>query len=280
MSPRVAKKSRPTSYASHQLLELLRCRHSDDVFIPECKDGPSQGGSHLRLDAWAMKKSWANECSYGYEIKVTRSDFQRDDKWHCYLPYCNQLYIVTPPGLVKPEELPADVGLVICTPKATKLYTLKPATHRAVQIPREFWMYVVMRLSGWHSRPQQTREERIAEWRVKLDTARTAVDLGYQISSKIDRFVRDAEREATRAKELVAKYERLQSVLDTMGITADELRHMYDPAQRIKDLTAKVPPDFLSKVERFERMASNVEHAAAQVRKALNGEKHEDDEDA
>jgi hypothetical protein len=63
---------------SYEIITLLKQKHYDDIFIPECKDGPTQLGSHLRMDAWVMKKSWANSCFIGYEEKVSRSDFLQD----------------------------------------------------------------------------------------------------------------------------------------------------------------------------------------------------------
>lgn len=38
------------------IVALLRTKHAEDVFVDECKDGPTHYGHHLRMDAWAMKK--------------------------------------------------------------------------------------------------------------------------------------------------------------------------------------------------------------------------------
>ncbi len=126
-----------------EILELLRCRHSRDIFVCECKNGPSQCKSHLRMDAWAMKPSWANPCATVYEIKVARSDFLRDDKWRAYLPYCNQFYFVCPAKLIKPEELPGEAGLICVASTGTKLYTKKKAPYRAAEIPEELYRYLL-----------------------------------------------------------------------------------------------------------------------------------------
>lgn len=39
------------------VVSLIAARHTNDVFVPECKDGPTWGGGAMRLDAWAMRKS-------------------------------------------------------------------------------------------------------------------------------------------------------------------------------------------------------------------------------
>jgi hypothetical protein len=65
----------------------LSKRHKDDYFLTEVKDGPTMGASHARIDAWAMKKSWSKPLVWGYEIKVSRSDFLNDTKWPAYWGY-------------------------------------------------------------------------------------------------------------------------------------------------------------------------------------------------
>ena len=80
------------------VLELLAAKHSRDVFVPECKNGATHFADGMqKIDAWAMKKSWASPCVTAHEIKVSRADFLKDDKWPGYLPYCNQFYFVTTP---------------------------------------------------------------------------------------------------------------------------------------------------------------------------------------
>jgi hypothetical protein len=91
------------------IVDLLAEKHSSDVFIRECKDGPSVNNSHCRLDAWAMKRSWSSPCTYGYEVKVSRQDFLKDDKWRNYLPYCNEFYFAATKGLIQLEELPEGI---------------------------------------------------------------------------------------------------------------------------------------------------------------------------
>lgn len=48
----------------------------------------------------------------GYEIKTSRSDFLGDKKWKEYLEYCGKFYFVCPAGMIKPEELDKEIGLI------------------------------------------------------------------------------------------------------------------------------------------------------------------------
>lgn len=62
-------------------------RHASDMFFTEVKDGPTQiVNHHSRIDALAIKLSWTNFAIIGYEVKVARSDFLRDEKWRAYSP--------------------------------------------------------------------------------------------------------------------------------------------------------------------------------------------------
>src|SRR5690606_37137616 len=127
----------------------------------ECKDGPTHGAEHRRLDGWAMAKSWAHPTVTGYEVKVSRSDFLQDTKWPDYLPMCNELYFVCPTGLIQPPEVPAEVGLLWASKTGTKLYTKKKAQYRDVKIPEEVFRYVLMcraKITDEHPSFGSTRE--------------------------------------------------------------------------------------------------------------------------
>lgn len=73
-----------------------------------------------RIDAFALalwpSKHWA---SYAYEVKASRTDFKSEirkpAKRRAALRYSNLFWFVTPVGLVKPEEIPIEAGLIeIC----------------------------------------------------------------------------------------------------------------------------------------------------------------------
>jgi hypothetical protein len=66
--------------------------------------------SDLRLDTLTLDLgTWVVR---GFEIKSTRKDFRRDEKWSLYLPYLNYFYFATYGSFIKPEELPEGVGLL------------------------------------------------------------------------------------------------------------------------------------------------------------------------
>ncbi len=100
---------------SATIVELLRQRHHSQVFIAECKMGSSflaKRGAALRMDVFTMKPTWTANLTIGYEIKTSRQDFLRDDKWREYLPPLSRFYFVAPENLLKKEEIPDPAGLI------------------------------------------------------------------------------------------------------------------------------------------------------------------------
>jgi len=134
-----------TTVTAGQILSKLEKMHTQkpdhralpDAFYTEVKTGRTRPG-YLRLDAVAIKQSWAKPCITGYEIKVSRSDFLRDKKWQNYQKYCHEFYFVSPPGIVKVEDLDklgcGDVGLIYYSPEHDCLFTKRRAMYREIDL--------------------------------------------------------------------------------------------------------------------------------------------------
>ncbi len=116
-----------TGITACQINALLAEKHKNDVFVDECKNGPSYGRGLLRLDAWVLRKTWSPPTTIGYEIKVDRMDFEQDQKWAEYLPVCNEFYFVCPAGLIRSQDLDDRVGLIWVS-KSGVLHTKKRST--------------------------------------------------------------------------------------------------------------------------------------------------------
>lgn len=131
---------------STEIKKALAEYHPKDYFITECKTCstyfPDPQGM-LKFDGLAIRRSYTNPCITGYEIKVSRSDFLGDNKWHLYLQYCNEFYFVVPEGLVRKDEVPADVGLIYYYPKTGKLLKKKRAVYRKVEEPVGVYKYII-----------------------------------------------------------------------------------------------------------------------------------------
>ena len=91
---------------ANDVVRALEKRHKDDLHFTEMTTGSG------RMDFWAMPRSWSKFGSKGYEIKVTRQDFERDDKWPSYVKACHYFSFACPWGLIDPSELPDGIGLL------------------------------------------------------------------------------------------------------------------------------------------------------------------------
>ena len=74
------------------------------VYVPEYT------WNQLRIDAIVIDihKRWVR----GFEIKVTRADFLRDEKWQLYSEFCSSLSIACPKGLIQKSEVADPFGLL------------------------------------------------------------------------------------------------------------------------------------------------------------------------
>ena len=137
-----------------EITRLLASKHWKDIFIAQCKTGATYVGSPRIIDAWVMPRSWVKPI-IGYEIKISRADFQRDRKWRYYLQYCHLFYFVTPYGLIEPREIPEEAGLCYVTKNRQSIRTIKKAPFRWWhRIPMGVFQYVLM----WRAKIV-TREE-------------------------------------------------------------------------------------------------------------------------
>jgi hypothetical protein len=104
--------------------EAIKRRHSDwkgnpeGILIFELATGTGYAhGEPNRIDAFHMACEPSKALKRtAYEIKASRSDFQREikdpRKRRAALRVSNQFYFVTPPGLVTPPEIPLECGLL------------------------------------------------------------------------------------------------------------------------------------------------------------------------
>lgn len=230
---------------------LLKDRHSDDVFVSECKDGATWFGAHLRLDAWAMKKSWANPCTFGYEIKVNRSDFLNDIKWRKYLPLCDQFYFVSPHRLIAPDELPPEAGLMYVTKTGTKCIIKKKAPHREVAIPESLYRYILISRTKILDRDADTgeRESEVAFWKGWLEEKKIDFALGRRVrkalAERIEKEIDEVRSENKELKEKQKNLEEVASFLEKIDVSPCSWRR----EEAIKRAVNAIPKNLDSQLE-------------------------------
>ena len=203
------------------VIDLLAIKHSQDVFVPECKMGSSHGGMSMRMDGWAMRKSWVNFKCIGYEVKVARGDWLRDDKYRLYMPFCHEFYFVCPSGLIQVEEVPADCGLVYVSKTGTKLFTKRRAPHRDIEIDPDIYLYVLMwRTATTREYIYETSAEKCQRF---VDDKKCNTVLGLDVSKKIRRIIDtkidDLAAENCKLRSENVKLAKIRNVCKELGIT-------------------------------------------------------------
>jgi len=164
---------------ARHIVNLLAKRHDKDVFLSEV--GVRENSQ--RMDAWALKASYASMGATGYEIKVSYADFANDEKWRTYLKYCTRFYFVCPSGLIRPEELPDDTGLLWVAKTGSRLMRKKLAPFRDIHIPEEFWMSLLFNKLVPGS--QLTYANQTAYWKEWLTQKKEKAHLGQNVSKRL-----------------------------------------------------------------------------------------------
>jgi len=241
---------------SSDIERLLADRHTKDVFVPQCKDGPSWGGGLCILDAWAMKKSWAHPLTTGYEIKVSRQDFLRDAKWPEYLGYCNEFYFVCPPELIQPSELPPEVGLLWTSKNVKMLYLKKKSPYRKVNVPDELYRYILM--SRAKIVPSAMRYPvddccKAEYWRAFIADKSAKLEVGRISSRKIRKLlqekVADVDALNARLSREIESLREAEAFLDKTGIQWRRWFSEHQAKAKIMEITTGVSKDFIGQID-------------------------------
>lgn len=217
-------------YSATDIKKMLATKHKGDMFFTEVKNGPTQVvAHHARIDALAMTISWTRFGIIGYEIKVARSDFLRDQKWQAYLPMCHQLYFVTAPGVCDVSEIPEPCGLMTIT-KSGNLRTVKKAPWREIEMPINMLLYLMFTYIG----PYGMMDSKLPRWerlminqraelfRAYLDDKAEWKEIGYRLPRKLRDQMEELRRENSRMKnayEDSKRYaEQLGAVCKALGV--------------------------------------------------------------
>lgn len=205
---------------SYEIKEALARKHGNrEFFMAEVKNGPTGvvTGQLLQFDGVAIYKSWSNPQIRGYEVKVSRSDFLRDAKYPCYLPYFHEFYFVVPKGMVQKNEVEEGIGLMWYDPETGVLTTKKRAVHRKIEVDAAFLLYIIMtRLSSDRAPFMHNKGEVFQAWLKGKETSR---ELAYRVKSKLIqenaelqaevrqlRYLEDAQKELKALRAVMEKH--------------------------------------------------------------------------
>lgn len=113
--------ARPTT--SREIVDALKGKYRNPynghkwACFEEMRMGTGWGlGNDQRIDLWIMGMWSSNSGREAYEVKISRSDFLHEmknpAKRRQALRVSNRFWFATPFGLVKPEEIPLECGLI------------------------------------------------------------------------------------------------------------------------------------------------------------------------
>jgi hypothetical protein len=102
-----------------KIMGLLENRFGDPELwtapYTEIQPGARYSGddpTFYRVDFVVFKKRWGRCESVGVEIKSCRQDYASDKKWKQYPPHFSRFYFACPVGVIDPDELPEEIGLL------------------------------------------------------------------------------------------------------------------------------------------------------------------------
>lgn len=248
---------------SQEVVDAIKRRHEKDVFVTECKDGPTWTQSHSRMDIWTMRRSWSSPLICGYEIKVSKSDFKNDRKWQNYLPLCNQFYFACPKGLISVDEIPPEAGLVYVS--NGRVRDAKKPQHREVSIPESLVVYLLMcrtRIVSPKYYEEPTKSDRINTWREWLEQRKNGREIGYSVSRAVREYVSKIEHENSRLKSEIDRISGLGEFLKSMGVDHNTWR----AEERIKSALDVVPSALMDAINELSEQISRTKEAFSKLK--------------
>lgn len=161
-----------------------------------------------RVDAIAIRPSYAHYLITGYEIKVSRADFLGDTKWPAYLKMCHQLYFCTPHGVVDDiSEIPETCGLLEYRGTESRPFKIiKKAPIRDIDSPEEMYKYLLFKYcNAQYNKVDRvedlSRPDRVEVFKKYLADKAEFEDIGFRLSKKLreDEYRRTREIRNLRA---------------------------------------------------------------------------------
>lgn len=237
--------------------QALSSKHCEDVFVPECKDGPTQSSRHQRMDAWVMKRKWRHPLVIGYEIKVSRSDFLGDDKWRGYLTLCNEFYFAAPKGLIQLSELSSEAGLIELVGKS-RLVVRKKAPYRDLAVPEELYRYILMARTRIVP-PRHNEGGRAKYWRDWIETRAENRRLGHEVSEAIRQHVERVECDNERLKTQNESYDDVREFMKSIGLDSDATAYRWDVERRYKAAQSLIPLEFTQALDNMGQVIADLQ---------------------
>ena len=219
---------------SDKIKVLLAEKHQKDVFFTEVKNGPTWTASQLlKLDAWVLPKTYSPLHTIGYEIKVSRADFEQDQKWVDYLPLCHQFFFVCPGGLIRSPELPPEAGLIWVS-STGRLVTKKASIIREPDLKKlnALLIYVLM------CRIEQKKQEpfdHVDSMKKAIAEAEARHELAYFVKSHVRKTIEIYQEKNTQLSYRESDVKRFAEALERFGVKWNPETRDWQDSQRVEN---------------------------------------------
>ena len=200
---------------SEDIKRALSEKHVKEFFLTEVKNGSTFLSNHLcMIDALAIYKSWSQQRIVAYEIKVSRSDYLRDNKINGYLKYCHELYIICPHGMIQPAEVPIEIGLMWCNPKTNKITTKRKSLFRHIEPDADLLYYIIMyRLQSDRYPFHSSKAAYFREWLAGRESNK---QLGREVTTKMAMEIRRLNDQLDESRGLINQHKLIQEIIEVM----------------------------------------------------------------
>ena len=163
---------------------------------------PSPTGSRrcdlVRIGTWASRGIGIDV----HEIKVSRADWLHEldepAKADAWWPYCSRFWVVVPPGIVDPHELPEGWGLMELPPAGQRRFKVKVApTPKAAKVTTGLLVELISRADNDRIAEIENLRSKhageIADIRRERTSAQAVAQLPYDVKGRLDLLARIEE---------------------------------------------------------------------------------------
>jgi hypothetical protein len=200
------------------------------------------------MDAWVLCRTWSPMTTVGYEIKVSRADFEQDQKWTSYLPLCHAFYFACPAGLIRSTDLPKGVGL--------KWYSKSGNIHTKLRAERhepdpeklaQLLIYVIMCRARITKEPQREEPDHLECIKGIIETAEKKKELSSYVSGHVQRQYAEMKKQVQEARWKEEAAQRFREQLAQIGISWDPEKNSWDRNEQVSRQIQELRKDLLDR---------------------------------
>jgi len=190
-------------------------------------------GADGRIDIVAIKPhQYSHKDIRGYEVKLTKDCFLRDNKYENYLDVVNRFYFAAPKGILSKEDIPEGLGLIVRSENGWHVVKA-PKRNNPAKLNADAVLSLLYRGYEETLKSRDLRDRIIAENNVALKDK--AKNIGWEIAKRLNEDREsNIEEFAINLKNLLIKH---------MGIEIDtdqEKFYLWDIEEMLESVSGTI----------------------------------------